>query len=259
MDNNEARAKLSMMDHFQFRCHSGLKCFTGCCADVNIYLGPYDVVRLKNRLGLTSSEFLQKYAYLLASQNQIIPLVILKMNDDQGKKCPFVTAEGCSVYEDRPWPCRMYPLDMDAEEKFSIIADPAKCLGLNEQSDMRVIEWVEDQGVMDYQRAHNYYSEILDNPKLGELDVTSDKIKQMILMATYDLDKFRDFIFESRFLTIFDLEDHFIEQIRVDDTELLRFGLDWIKFGLFAEKTLNIKPEVLEAAKKRGGLPGMTR
>jgi len=252
----DSKIKLGMMDRFRFRCHGDLDCFTGCCADVNIYLGPYDVVRLKNRLGLTSTEFLDKYAYLLASQNQIIPLVVLRMNEDEGKKCPFVSPEGCSVYGDRPWPCRMYPLDMDTEEKFSVIADPAKCLGLEEDGDMRVIEWLEDQGVMDYQRAHNYYSEILDHPKMSELDVTNERVKEMILMATYNLDKFRDFVFGSRFLDIFDLEDHFIEQIRVDDSELLRFGLDWIKFGLFAEKTIKIKPEVLEAAQKTGKMPG---
>jgi len=145
----------------------------------------------------------------------------------------------------------MYPLDMDQNEKFSIIADPEKSLGLQEKDELRIIEWLEDQGIMDYQRVNGYFADITNHPKLKELDVSNPQIKKMLTMATYNLDKFREFIFESSFLDIFDLDDDFIELLRVDDTELLRFGMDWIKFGLFAEKTLAIKPEVLEARQKQ--------
>ncbi len=257
MDKKEEKQKkLSLRDHFRFNCHPGVSCFTKCCADINIFLGPYDVLRLKNRLGLSSSDFLDKYTYLLSTQNQIIPLVVLKMSDDENKSCQFVTPEGCQVYEDRPWPCRMYPLDMDEEEKFSVMADPESCLGLKENQEMMVIEWLEDQGILDYQRAYNYFNEIVNHPKLKELDVTNPQIKSMITMATYNLDKFREFVFNSSFLDIFDLEENFLEQLRVDDTELLRFGMDWIKFGLFGEKTIKIKPEVLEARMKQGARAG---
>ncbi|MBW2063012.1 MAG: YkgJ family cysteine cluster protein [Deltaproteobacteria bacterium] len=249
------QVKLGLKDRFRFHCHPGVACFTTCCADINIFLGPYDVLRLKNRLGLSSSEFLEKYTHLLATQNQFIPLVVLRMSDDEKKTCPFVTAEGCQVYEDRPWPCRMYPLDMGDDEKFSILADPSACLGLKEDREMRVIEWLEEQGIMDYQRTYNYFTEITGHPKLKEMEVTNPQIKDMIIMATYNLDKFRAFIFESSFLDIFDLDENSIEQLRVDDTELLRFGMDWIKFGLFSERTLKIKPEILEARKKQGVEP----
>ncbi|MBW1708302.1 MAG: YkgJ family cysteine cluster protein [Deltaproteobacteria bacterium] len=250
--NQKDKPKLGMKDHFRFDCHPGVACFTKCCSDINIFLGPYDVLRLKNRLGISSSEFLDKHTYLLSTQNQIIPVVVLKMSDDENKMCHFVTDEGCQVYEDRPWPCRMYPLDMDEDEKFSVLADPETCFGLQENKETQVIEWLEDQGIMDYQRAYNYFNEIASHPKIKEMDVTNQQIKSMIIMATYNLDKFREFVFGSSFLDIFDLEADFIEQLRVDDTELLRFGLDWIKFGLFGEKTLKIKPEVLEARSKQG-------
>ncbi|MBW2091628.1 MAG: YkgJ family cysteine cluster protein, partial [Deltaproteobacteria bacterium] len=233
--NQNNKAKLGLRDRFRFDCHPGVACFTKCCADINIFLGPYDVLRLKQRLGISSSEFLDEYAYLLSTQNQVIPLVVLKMSDNEKKTCPFVTPEGCQVYEDRPWPCRMYPLDMDADEKFAILADGESCLGLKEDKEMRIIEWLEDQGIMEYQRAYNYFTEIANHPKLAELDVTNPQVKSMIIMATYNLDKFREFIFQSSFLDIFDLDENFIEQLRVDDTELLRFGMDWIKFGLFGE------------------------
>lgn len=261
MDENKQETpsapKMTFQDRLRFRCHPGVKCFTTCCADVTIFLAPYDVLRLKNRLGITSDEFMERFTHLLTREKQIIPLVVLKMADNEQKTCPFVTPQGCTVYEDRPWACRMFPLDVDHEEKFSVIATPSKCLGLNEDDELRVVEWLEDQGVMDYQRVNNYYSEITCNPKLKDMEVESDKVRQMVYMAAYDLDRFRKFVFESRFLDMFEFDETFKEQIRVDDSELLKLGLDWINFGLFGAKTLKVKPEVLEAKKRGKPGPGL--
>ncbi len=246
----DSKAKMDFQTRFNFQCHPGVKCFTTCCSDVTIFLTPYDVLRLKNRLGLTSAEFMDQYTILLTKEKQVIPLVVLKMSDNDQKSCQLVSEKGCTVYEDRPWACRMYPLDVDEEEKFSIIAKPEKCRGLEEDNEIRVIEWLEDQGIMDYQRVNNYYSEIICHPKLKEMDVTNDQVRQMFYMAAYNLDSFRDFVMNSKFMNLFEFEDDFMERIRVDDTELLRLGLDWIKFGLFGEKTLKVKPEVLEAKQR---------
>lgn len=253
---NQEKTGLTLMDTFSFRCHEGLDCFTKCCADVNIYLGPYDVIRLKNRLGLTAAQFLDQYAYMLTTHDQIIPLVVLKMGEGEDKSCPFVGEQGCTVYEDRPWPCRLYPLDMTDEDTFQVMVDPEKCHGLKEHNPIRVIEWMEDQGVMEYQRAHNYFAEITGHAKFKELDITNEKVKSMILLATYNMDRFRDFVLESPFLKIFDLEESYVEQLKYDDTELLRLGLDWIKFGLYGERTMKLRPEVLEAARKKGADAG---
>lgn len=243
--------KLDFNDKFRFKCHPGVACFTNCCGNVTIFLTPYDVLRLKNRLGMTSGEFMEKHTQLLARKDQLIPVVVLKMQDNEKKTCPFVTEEGCTVYTDRPWACRMFPLDVDEQERFSVIAAEDRCKGLLEQDEMRVIEWLEDQGVMDYQRVNNYYSEITSHPKLREMDVTNDQIKQMIYLAAYNLDKFRDFVLNSRFINIFEFDDaDYLERIRVDDTELLKLGMDWIKFGLFGQKTMKVKKEVLEQQKK---------
>jgi hypothetical protein len=193
---------------------------------------------------------MDKHTHLLTREKQIIPLVVLKMSENERKTCPFVTEKGCTVYEDRPWACRMYPLDVDDQEKFSIVAQSSKCFGLLEPEEVRVIEWLEDQGVMDYQRVNNYYSEITSHPKLKDMDIENDRVRQMVYLASYDLDRFRKFVLSSRFKDLFEFEDDLLERVRVDDTDLLKLGLDWIKFGLFAEKTLKLKPEVLEAQKR---------
>jgi hypothetical protein len=196
---------------------------------------------------------MDQYTHLLMREGQVVPVVALKMSETDDRRCPFVTAEGCTVYEDRPWACRMYPLDMDQNEMFSVMAGPDKCHGLNEDAEMRVIEWLEDQGVMDYQRVNNYYGEITNHPRIQNLDVDNEQIRQMIYMATYDLDRFRDFVLSTRFRELFEFDETFLEQVRVDDTDLLKLGFDWIKFGLFGEKSLKLRPEVLETYKKKPG------
>ena len=145
----------------------------------------------------------------------------------------------------------MFPLDVDEKEQFSIIAAEEKCKGLLEEDTMRVIEWLEDQGVIDYQRVQQLLLRNHHQSQTpGKWDVTNDQIRQMFYLAAYDLDKFRDFVLGSRFREMFDFDDDYWEQIRVDDSDLLKLGLDWIKFGLFGQMTLKLKPEVMEAYQK---------
>jgi Fe-S-cluster containining protein len=58
-------------------------------------------------------------------------MVVLKMNEDNDKRCSFVSETGCRVYNDRPWPCRMYPLNMNDDGTFSLIADPENAKAWN--------------------------------------------------------------------------------------------------------------------------------
>ena len=71
---------------------------------------------MKRRLGMTSGEFLEKYTLMPVHKDMKTPVVMLRMNDDEAKTCPFLTDAGCGVYADRPWPCRMYPLGLAAQK-----------------------------------------------------------------------------------------------------------------------------------------------
>ena len=111
----EQSPRLGPDDTFCFDCHPGISCFNHCCADVNIFLSPYDVLRMKRRLGMTSSQFLDTYTILPVHKDMKTPAVVLKM-DAGTKRCPFLTDEGCGIYSDRPWPCRMYPLGLASQK-----------------------------------------------------------------------------------------------------------------------------------------------
>jgi len=238
----EQKQRMDPEHIFEFNCYQGVSCFTQCCKDITIVLTPYDVFRLKKGLGISSDEFLEKYALIIPKEERLIPLVILEMKE-KDKKCPFVSQDGCIVYDDRPWACRMYPLDMSDDGTFHLIADPMQCQGLNEKNKWRIGEWLVDQGIVPYDKMNSLFSSIIMPLQAHKLDIDNPKITKMIFMALYNLDKFKKFVFKSSFLDRFDVDPRTVEKIKRDDAELLKFGFDWIKFGIFGEKLFWIKQE----------------
>jgi hypothetical protein len=188
---------------------------------------------------------------MIRGTNPLVSLVLLKMDEREGKRCMFVTDKGCAVYEDRPWACRMFPLDLEIKGKYSFITDERRCKGLLQGKRWTVQQWLDSQKVPEYDRWNEMYELVTGDMDLGKLDVTNPQVRSMIFMATYDLDAFRRFVMESKFLDMFEIPEGRIELVKTDDLELLKLGMDWIRFGLFGEKTLKLKKEVLEARGKK--------
>ena len=98
-------------DKFQFQCHPGVKCFTRCCYNADMLLYPYDIIRMKNRLKMTSEQFLLQHTHSGYRENPHFPSLMLKMSDAPSHPCVFLSDDGCRIYEDRPYSCRSYPLE----------------------------------------------------------------------------------------------------------------------------------------------------
>jgi hypothetical protein len=61
---------------------------------------------------------------------------------------------------------------------------------------------------------------------------------KMAFMAAYNIDTFRRFVFESSFLSRYDVPDEQLDTVKQDDRELLMLGLSWIERFLFSEGPL---------------------
>jgi len=81
------------------------------------------------------------------------------------------------------------------------------------------------------------------NPLLKELD--SNKQAQ-IYTASYDMDRFRRYVFESKFLDVFDIDKEEVDRIKPDEIALMKFGFKYIKFLLMLEDTMKVKKEHLK-------------
>ena len=253
--------KYTAESRFKFACHKGMKCYTHCCSDLNIILTPYDIIRMKNRLGLTSDQFLAIYTKPEMLSRTKLPVVTLKMLDDDNKSCPFVTPDGCIIYEDRPVTCRYYPLGMasfreqeikPAGEDFYFMVRESHCLGFDADKEWTVKEWRKDQGAEPYDEINTGWMELMLRKKsFGFQAELSEESRAMFFMVSSNVDKLKRFIFESSFLDKYDVEKDILEQIRTDEVALLKFGFDWLQSALFGADKVKLKEKVLNDYKEQ--------
>ena len=243
----ENSSRLSLDTKFSFRCSPDRDCFNRCCSDVAILLSPYDVLRLKNALGMDSSEFLEKHTLTMRSRETRIPAVFLRMGEET-RKCPFVDDSGCQVYAHRSWACRMYPLGMAepkgpqaAAQRFYFLVQEQLCHGHDGGQEQSVREWIDRQQLDSYDQMQAMYLGLMSHPGWAKAEDLTEQKLAMFYMALYDLDRFRRFISDTRFLDLFDVDEARIEAIADDDEELLEFAFDWLAFSLFHERRMKLR------------------
>jgi Fe-S-cluster containining protein len=250
--------RLGPDDTFRFACHPGVSCFNRCCGDVNIFLSPYDVLRMKKRLGMTSGDFLDQYALMPVQKDMKTPVVVLRMNDDEAKTCPFLTAQGCGIYSDRPWPCRMFPLGLASQkdtpdgwrgDRFYFLLEEEVCKGYDGPQEWTVRQWLEDQGIDEYDEWGEAFKELTLHKFFEEGGTLAPERIHMLFTACYDLDKFREFVFGSTLLERFEVDEDFVEEMRYNEEALLRFAFLWLRFSLFGEPTVRVRADAMEAFK----------
>lgn len=250
--------RMGLDSEFSFRCHPGVPCFNKCCADVNIFLTPYDVIRLKTKLGISSTEFLRRHTISPMDRNLQYPVILLQMQNDEAKTCPFVSEQGCTVYTDRPWACRMYPLGLaspgegsaELDEEFYFLLKEDVCKGFAEPRPLKVSDWLSEQGIEEYNRMGDEFKEFTTSKFFREGGQLHPAQVEMFFMVCYDVDRFRSFIFESSMLKKFIIDEATLEKIKTDDVALLRFGYDFLRFSIFREPTMRIREDVVEDKKK---------
>jgi hypothetical protein len=205
---------------------------------------------MKNRLGISSGEFIDRHGETFFEEHSRFPLVRLKMQEGPAKRCPFVSPSGCTLYEDRPGACRIYPLGRAAmkiksgaktKEKYFVVQE-AHCLGFREDREWSVEEWMRSEGMDEYNAMNDLWLEVLSLPRSLGPEKDLQRKMQMFFMASYNLDRFRSFVFEGPFLRRFRIEEELLERMAADEVSLLRFSFEWLKFSLFGEPIPHIRP-----------------
>lgn len=238
-------------DTFRFECRSDLACFNRCCRNLNLFLYPYDVLRLKNHLAIRSDQFLDEYVDIVLRPDSFFPDVLLRMADNAEKTCPYLTDQGCSVYADRPDTCRTFPVEQGAlydetTRKTTLVhfyRPPDFCLGQHEQALWTPKTWADDQGATRYHRMTLRWYEVrrlFQSDPWGQEGPDGPRGK-MAFMATYNMDKFREFVFQSSFLQRYKVKAALRKKMEHDDVELLTFGFKWVKFYLWGIKSKAIR------------------
>lgn len=245
----------------QFRCHRGVQCWNVCCSNIDITLTPYDILRLKNRLGLSSGEFLKEYTVPYEIDKDGTPGVKLRCVEG-GTACRFMVPEGCSVYEDRPTACRYYPVALlsvrRADEyvdrlSFALVKEDT-CLGHQEPNLQTIDEYRAAQGAIEYDEKGRGWRQLIlkkksAGPAIGKPPAISN---QLFFMVSYDIDRFRAFIVSEAFHKTYDLPVETLAELVADDEKLMEFGYAFLRQVLFNEdKVVPEREGAYEARRER--------
>jgi len=233
--------RLQLFDSFAFSCNKDLTCFNTCCGNKHLPLTPFDVLRLKCALNMHSDDFLTGYTVYQLDPISGFPIISLKMRDDSKALCPFVTPEGCSVYHDRPTACRLYPLGWAAGrsgsqarwEGFFFMLDTPNCLGIEEKKIWTIAEWRDNQGLLPYIKMNDSMLDVVLHSRRDRKRPLDERQLQKVMVACYNPDVFREFVFNTRFLELYEIDEKTRLKIRDDETELLKLGFAYLRKTLF--------------------------
>jgi Fe-S-cluster containining protein len=256
--------RLQPQDMFCFSCHRGVSCWNKCCYGTDVTLTPHCILRLSRRFELRPAEFLARYTVPGIWEKAGLPVAKLKMGGAEGKgPCIFLHEEdGCTVYEDRPATCRYYPLglaaiklrDSDDKAKFHFLVKEPHCKGHEEDKLQSVEQFRREQEVQAYDEVNEGWMDILMKMASWKTvggpqgkDVSAET-KKMFYMVSTDVEAFRRFVFETKFLQVYEIDPESFEVLKFDDFVLLKLGFDWLKNVLFNEPTVSLRESVLKEA-----------
>jgi Fe-S-cluster containining protein len=249
--NDIAGKQLAPGETFHFQCHAALACFNQCCRNLNLFLYPYDLLRLRRRLEISSDEFIERYVDLVLRKAHYFPEVLLRMSDNAEKTCPYLREEGCAVYADRPDTCRLYPVEQGAlfgddghsVETIYLLRPADFCQGHLEPRELTVSQWIDDQKARRHGKMTLQWALIkrLFQQNPWAVEGPHGPKAKMAFMAAYNIDRFRDFVFQSSFLKRYRVKPELKRKLRANDTELLLFGFEWIKVFVWRRPSKKIR------------------
>lgn len=248
-------AMVEASHEISFQCRRGIDCWNACCSNIDITLTPYDVVRLKRRLGISSTQFLRDYTVPYEMEKDGIAGVKFRPADSS-TACRFMTAEGCGVYSDRPTACRYYPVALLSMRKQDEATDrdsyalvrEEHCHGHSEPRTISIKAYREEQGLPEFDDlARGWRQLVLKKKSSGpSLGAPSLRSRQLYFMSCYDIDVFREFVGSESFESVFALTDE-EKQALADDVDLLQFAFRFLKQVLFGEQSIPLKEEAAKA------------
>ena len=79
----------------------------------------------------------------------------------------------------------------------------------------------------------------------GEHSKDVDESRQaLFFLASYDLDRFKRFVFESDFLKVILIDKKTEDAIREDELELMKFAMKYLNYAFGIEESLTLDKEV---------------
>jgi Fe-S-cluster containining protein len=123
-----------------------------CCYRMLIQVNPYEIGRLAQLMGVSTSAFVARWTKGGAG---------LHLGHKESGACVFLGPQGCEVHSDRPLACRLYPLgrhvEPDGTERWSHLTAHPKTAGVYSKSGT-IADYIAGQGAEPFMRATDEYA-----------------------------------------------------------------------------------------------------
>lgn len=159
-----------------------------CCRHKLIQVNPYEIARLARRLGKSWGETREEFTYQGRG-------TVLRQKDDGS--CIFLDRLGCSVHEDRPLVCRLYPLGRkskaDGTEEWVHLSPHPESEGQYSE-DGTIAAFIAAQGALPYMKAADGYAQWVRDATIaadrisasaGADDVADELVDMDVAIAAY--------------------------------------------------------------------------
>jgi|GEM_PF-3363325 len=179
-------------DRFNFTCKRTDVCCKNFSSKDRILIEPYDVLRLSRRLRISTRKFMREYADLTLDHHTHFPVALLKYKGGSTRnKCHFLRSYGCSVYEDRPLRCRLYPLGRISNNGRSYFIHINNCPCGNSYDDKpwSAREWIYESRAEDYLEYQSYINDVYSLADWDAYKNLNNDIKFMLGEVLYNIEK----------------------------------------------------------------------
>lgn len=222
---------LSLYSRIKFHCHEGLSCFNQCCRRTpTIILSPYDILRLKQCLGLKSGEFLRRYTLREIEEWSNLPLVFIDPDGAKDGGCPFIGPHGCQVYAHRPAACRLFPVTMGSRltekgmEDYYFCRQLDYCQGFATDIEWTLASWMVNQGFAEYAQGRKEWLEIMLKKGVQGPAGVDAPLQDLFATIAYDQDTFRTLLDQPGFRKACGLKGKGLDYLNLDDPALLQLS-----------------------------------
>lgn len=138
---------------FHFECtRSG-----ECCRHMEIFLNPYDILRMAKALDTTTIQVIQDQLLFLENRQQGILKPVLKAAREG--VCEFNSNRLCRIHRDRPLPCRLFPIAR-IDEDFHL-QQVSYCKGLASQREQDVDTYIQEEEAQEHLDAAKPYHRVM--------------------------------------------------------------------------------------------------
>ena len=114
--------------------------------------------------------------------------------------------------------------------------------------------WRGDQEADHYDRMNREWMELLLRKKsFGEETELPEKARKLFYMVSTNMEKFKSYVFESRFLQTYIVSEETQKKILEDDVALMQFGFEYLKHAIFGADSdmIEIRKEIRDKEVKK--------